>query len=639
VKILNLLEGELLTVEGLQGDEPVILANEALMTEGQVIRCQTRQVLIHFQSSQSVYPGIFRFHCRAYLLSCGFPVKPAYGDLSVSDLYPGGTAVFRCDPGFELHGSASITCLNLTRPQWSSKGPQCMAVCGATIRNATVGHILSPDPSWEHGTNLTCHWLIEAGRGQKLHLHFERFSLDEDNDRLIIRSGNFQGAPITFHSDIDDVPERGVISDSQELFIELVSENSGVPLVLALRYEAFETDRCYEPFLAHGNFTSSDITYSVGTTVEFSCNLGYALEQGSALIECVDITEPHWNATEPVCRATCGGSMAESSGVIFSPEWPEVYGKNQDCVWTLHVQVDKRVVIEIEILNIRRNDILSIFDGADLNARILGQYMGSQKRFKVFSSSSDVTIQFQSDLSDPAFGETHGFIIHFAETLRNDTCPGLAPIEHGWKTVSHSNLIRGTVVTYQCQPGFDIAGVDILMCQWDLSWSNAPPSCEKVTYEPCPNPGVPDNGYQTLYKQHYQAGETLRFFCYDGFELIGEVTVTCLPGRPSQWNSPPPFCKVTYEELYDDRKLQVSRTTDPSHQMEGGNIVLAIVMPIVLVILLIGGIYLYYTKFQGKSIFRLPLSNSHSYSPITIESDFSNPLYEAGDTREYEVSI
>lgn len=64
-----------------------------------------------------------------------------------------------------------------------------------------------------------------------------------------------------------------------------------------------------------------------------------------------------------------------------------------------------------------------------------------------------------------------------------------------------------------------------------------------VKYEPCLNPGVPENGYQTLYKHHYQAGESLRFFCYEGFELIGEVTITCVPGHPSQWTSQPPLCK------------------------------------------------------------------------------------------------
>lgn len=35
-----------------------------------------------------------------------------------------------------------------------------------------------------------------------------------------------------------------------------------------------------------------------------------------------------------------------------------------------------------------------------------------------------------------------------------------------------------------------------------------------------------------------------------------------------------------------------------------------------------------FSRLQGKSLFGF--SGSHSYSPITVESDFSNPLYEAG---------
>ncbi|TFJ96420.1 uracil-DNA glycosylase [Platysternon megacephalum] len=334
-------------------------------------------------------------------------------------------------------------------------------------------------------------------------------------------------------------------------------------------------------------------------------------------------------------------------------------------------------------LNIRKSDVLTVLDGEDLTGRVLGQYMGAHPRFRLYTSASAATLQFQSDPSDPLFGLSQGFLIRFSEVPRNDTCPELPEVEFGWRTASHAAAIRGTVLTYQCEPGYDIVGSDILTCQWDLAWSNSPPTCQKIVncadpgeiangkrsvsdrrfsisshvqyfchegyvvegsstltcynrdtgtpkwsdrvpkcvlkYEPCLNPGVPENGYQTLYKHHYQAGESLRFFCYEGFELIGEVTITCVPGHPSQWTSQPPLCKVT-------------QTTDPSHQMEGGNIALAIFLPIILVILLIGGIYVYYTKFQGKSLFGFSFSSSHSYRPITVESDFSNPLYEAGVT-------
>uniref|UniRef100_A0AC11C426 Seizure related 6 homolog like 2 n=1 Tax=Ovis aries TaxID=9940 RepID=A0AC11C426_SHEEP len=640
---------------------------------------------------------------RAYLLSCGFPPQPAHGDVSVTDLHPGGTATFHCDSGYQLQGEETLVCLNGTRPAWSSEPPSCVASCGGTIHNATLGRIVSPEPGGAAGPNLTCRWVIEAAEGRRLHLHFERVSLDEDNDRLMVRSGGSPLSPVIYDSDMDDVPERGLISDAQSLYVELLSETPANPLLLSLRFEAFEEDRCFAPFLAHGNVTTTDPEYRPGALATFSCLPGYALEPPGPpnVIECVDPTEPHWNDTEPACKAMCGGELSEPAGVVLSPDWPQSYSPGQDCVWGLHVQEEKRILLQVEILNVREGDMLTLFDGDGPSARVLAQLRGPQPRRRLLSSGSDLTLQFQAPPGPPNPGLGQGFVLHFKEVPRNDTCPELPPPEWGWRTASHGDLIRGTVLTYQCEPGYELLGSDILTCQWDLSWSAAPPACQKIMtcadpgeitnghrttsdagfpvgshvqyrclpgyslegaavltcysrdtgtpkwsdrvpkcalkYEPCLNPGVPENGYQTLYKHHYQAGESLRFFCYEGFELIGEVTITCVPGHPSQWTSQPPLCKVAFEELLDNRKLEVTQTTDPSRQLEGGNLALAILLPLGLVIVLGSGVYIYYTKLQGKSLFGF--SGSHSYSPITVESDFSNPLYEAGDTREYEVSI
>ncbi|XP_021575058.1 seizure 6-like protein 2 isoform X8 [Carlito syrichta] len=639
----------------------------------------------------------------AYLLSCGFPPRPTHGDVSVTDLHPGGTATFHCDSGYQLQGEETLICLNGTRPAWNGEIPSCMASCGGTIHNATLGRIVSPEPGGAAGPNLTCRWVIEAAEGRRLHLHFERVSLDEDNDRLMVRSGGSPLSPVIYDSDMDDVPERGLISDAQSLYVELLSETPANPLLLSLRFEAFEEDRCFAPFLAHGNVTTTDPEYRPGALATFSCLPGYALEPPGPpnAIECVDPTEPHWNDTEPACKAMCGGELSEPAGVVLSPDWPQSYSPGQDCVWGLHVQEEKRILLQVEILNVREGDMLTLFDGDGSSARVLAQLRGPQPRRRLLSSGPDLTLQFQAPPGPPNPGLGQGFVLHFKEVPRNDTCPELPPPEWGWRTASHGDLIRGTVLTYQCEPGYELLGSDILTCQWDLSWSAAPPACQKIMtcadpgeitnghrtasdagfpvgshvqyrclpgyslegaavltcysrdtgtpkwsdrvpkcalkYEPCLNPGVPENGYQTLYKHHYQAGESLRFFCYEGFELIGEVTITCVPGHPSQWTSQPPLCKVAYEELLDNRKLEVTQTTDPSRQLEGGNLALAILLPLGLVIVLGSGVYIYYTKLQGKSLFGF--SGSHSYSPITVESDFSNPLYEAGDTREYEVSI
>ncbi|KAG7266422.1 hypothetical protein CRUP_001987 [Coryphaenoides rupestris] len=708
VRKVNLSKEESLTILGYGGVGPELLANETLMREGQVIRSTTNQVYIHYRSLRQTNHGMFSLHYQAFLLYCQFPASPEGGGVTVTDIHPGGLAHFHCDPGFQVRGHETATCVNATQPHWSTPEPQCVAVsCGGWVHNATVGRILSPPPpsvsNHSNGNNLSCHWLIEAKEGHKLHLHFERVALDEDEDKLLVRNGNSSLSPVLFDSDLDDVPERGLVSEGSTLYLELTTDSSSIPLLLALRYEgeppsplaSSSTSSSHHlrlpwpsppppttlssphnlllllssppppppppPTTSYSSSTtsflyisiscislpSSDITFQLGTVVTFACSPGFLMEQGSGSIECVDPSDPRWNETEPVCRAVCGGDLMEPSGTVLSPDWPQSYSKGQDCVWQIHVNEEKRIELDVQILNIRNNDVLTLFDGRDLMSHVIGQYMGSRERFQVVSGGSEITIQFQSDADDSSFILSQGFLIHYREVEPNDTCPTLPQIEFGWISSSHSSPVRGSVLTYQCRPGYDISGSDIITCQWDLSWSNSPPTCVKVQqcpdpgevvngarsvrpeagfavgtvvrfscnqgyqlegpsqischardtgtpkwsdrspkcvlkYDPCPNPGVPDNGYQTLYKHSYQAGETLRFFCYENYELVGEVII------------------------------HFSQSFEPSHRILSENIALAIVLPIILVILLIGGIYMYYTN------------------PITVESDFNNPLYEAG---------
>lgn len=74
-----------------------------------------------------------------------------------------------------------------------------------------------------------------------------------------------------------------------------------------------------------------------------------------------------------------------------------------------------------------------------------------------------------------------GISLLAAEVSRNDSCSDLPEIQNGWKTTSHTELVREAKITYQCDPGYDIVGSDTLTCQWDLSWSSDLPFCEKST--------------------------------------------------------------------------------------------------------------------------------------------------------------
>uniref|UniRef100_A0A8D2LPI3 Seizure related 6 homolog n=1 Tax=Varanus komodoensis TaxID=61221 RepID=A0A8D2LPI3_VARKO len=697
VQNISLGEGETVTVETLGGAEPVALANESFLMRGQVIRGPTNQVAVRFQSPTPATPGNFQFLFEAYLLSCAFPARPAYGDLSVTSVHPGGRACFSCAVGYQLEGQHCLTCLNATHPFWSAPEPTCVAACGGVLRNATTGRIVSPGFPANYSNNLTCHWLLEAPAGQRLHLHFEKVSLAEDDDRLIIRNGDNIEAPPGYDSyEVEYLPIEGLLSTARAFFIELTTDSSGVAAGMALRYEAFEPGHCYEPFVKNGNFTASDGTYAVGTTVEFACEAGYTLEQGSVVIECVDPASPQWNETEPACRAVCSGEITDATGVVLSPNWPEPYGKGQDCIWGLHVEEDKRIMLDIRVLRLGKGDVLTFYDGDDLTARVLGQYSGPHARFRLYTSMADVTVQFQSDPGGSGTGYQSGFVVHFAEVPRNDTCPELPDIPNGWKTTSHPELIHGTVVTYHCYPGYELLGTELLMCHWDLMWSGDLPSCQRVTtcqdpgdvehsrrlvsanrfpvgatvqfvcdkgyalagsrelvchdrqaggpkwsdrlpkctpevYEPCHNPGSPDHGAQRPESRLYQAGATLQFSCAAGYVLLGASTLRCVPGHPSQWNGSPPLCKAG-ESLreWGTAVRAVAKAAPAGDPFQGSNVAFAVFLPVAAVGLLLGAVYLYISRHQGKPSLQLPLSGSHPYDHITVDSAFDNPTYEAG---------
>uniref|UniRef100_A0A3B4Z1G0 Seizure protein 6 homolog n=1 Tax=Stegastes partitus TaxID=144197 RepID=A0A3B4Z1G0_9TELE len=608
-----LAEGSLLS-NSFRGQEPFILANESVLMRGLVLRSWSNQISIRFRSDQRHNSGLLLLHYQAFVLSCTFPKEPAGGEVSVTHLHAGGEAFFRCSTGYKLQGPKILTCRNATTPYWSGKEPKCVASCGGMIKNATYGRIVSPGFPGNYSNNLTCHWVLEAPEGHRLHIHFEKVALAEDDDRLLIKNGNNIDSPPVYDSyEVEYLPNEGVLSTGRYLFVEFTTDGTMTSTGAAIRYEAFAKGMCYEPFVKYGNFSSSDSTYGVGAVVEFSCDPGYTLEQGSVVIECVDAQNPQWNETEPACRAVCSGEITDSAGVVLSPNWPEAYDKGQDCIWGIHVEEDKRIMLDIQVLHVGKNDLLTFYDGDDLTANILGQYSGTKPHFKLYTSMADVTIQFQSDPATNIYGYNNGFVVHFFEVPRNDTCSELPEITNGWKSTSHPDLIHGTVITYQCYPGFELVGSEILMCQWDLTWSGDVPRCEEVMT--CQDPGNVEHSRKVIAGSRFTVGSTVQFICNKGYVLSGSSLLTCYnrDSATPKWSEKLPKCV---------RKNPGAASTS------GTNIALAVFIPTAVILVVVLGIYVYFAKLQGKSI-RMPTS-SPPYDNMTEESAFDNPIYESG---------
>lgn len=57
--------------------------------------------------------------------------------------------------------------------------------------------------------------------------------------------------------------------------------------------------------------------------------------------------DPESDTVSPL--AMCGGELSEPAGVVLSPDWPQSYSPGQDCVWGLHVQEEKRILLQVEM--------------------------------------------------------------------------------------------------------------------------------------------------------------------------------------------------------------------------------------------------------------------------------------------------
>ncbi|XP_019639108.1 PREDICTED: CUB and sushi domain-containing protein 1-like, partial [Branchiostoma belcheri] len=62
-----------------------------------------------------------------------------------------------------------------------------------------------------------------------------------------------------------------------------------------------------------------------------------------------------------------------------------------------------------------------------------------------------------------------------------------------------------------------------------------------LTGFPCPDPGVPNNGYRT--GDDFAVGSVVSFGCNDGYVLFGQERLTCMSGDMRYWNFSPPDCK------------------------------------------------------------------------------------------------
>ncbi|MED6278806.1 CUB and sushi domain-containing protein 3, partial [Characodon lateralis] len=111
----------------------------------------------------------------------------------------------------------------------------------------------------------------------------------------------------------------------------------------------------------------------------------------------------------------CGGVLTERRGTILSPGYPEPYSNYLNCAWRISVPEGAGIQIQVVTFATEHNwDSLDFFDGVDSSAPRLGSYSGTTIPQLLNSTSNNLYLTFQSDISVSAAG----FHLEYTALLR-----------------------------------------------------------------------------------------------------------------------------------------------------------------------------------------------------------------------------
>ncbi|KAK9537077.1 hypothetical protein VZT92_006813 [Zoarces viviparus] len=113
-------------------------------------------------------------------------------------------------------------------------------------------------------------------------------------------------------------------------------------------------------------------------------------------------------ATPPPIPADCGGpfDIWEPNSTFSSPNYPQSYGNEAQCVWTLHAGEGRNIQLHFLDFDVEATyDVVEVRDGAGPNSNLLAVLTGSAgPAHELFSSTNQMTVRFFTDESDHGRG-------------------------------------------------------------------------------------------------------------------------------------------------------------------------------------------------------------------------------------------
>ncbi|XP_070174131.1 cubilin-like [Littorina saxatilis] len=248
---------------------------------------------------------------------------------------------------------------------------QFKTVCGGSLSGPT-GVIQTPGYPLSYPANSNCTWKVRVTNGRTVGVRF---------------NGTFSVGGSS--------PSSGCAGDYIQLLNGFASDSPAL--------------------LPNGTYTS------IATATGKYCgnNLPPQLETSSRFLTVNFVSDGSGNAAgfsliHSEVSVTCGGSLtltsAITSGYFTTPNYPQPYPHNVECIWVITAPASERVQVDfVEAFNIERHsqcrwDYIEFRDGATSAGDELGKFCGDQFPSSVYSSGRSLYARFRTDASVPKKG-------------------------------------------------------------------------------------------------------------------------------------------------------------------------------------------------------------------------------------------
>ncbi|KAK1165586.1 neuropilin-2-like isoform X1 [Acipenser oxyrinchus oxyrinchus] len=259
--------------------------------------------------------------------------------------------------------------------------------CGGRLNAKDAGYITSPGYPHEYPPHQRCEWVITAPEPtQKIVLnfnpHFELEKLDCRYDYIEIRDGeNESGDLLGKHC--SNIAPPAIISSGPVLYIKFASDYAHQGAGFSLRYEIYKTGSDY-----------------------------------------------------------CSRNFTSLSGVIESPEYPDKYPHNLDCIFIITVPPRMEVTLTFLTFDLENDPLLSgegdckydwleVWDGLPQVGPLIGRYCGTKVPPEIQSSTGIVSLSFHTDMAVAKDGFSAQYIMTPKEATETFHCSSAFGMESG----------------------------------------------------------------------------------------------------------------------------------------------------------------------------------------------------------------